>query len=316
LSVEFAPEVLADPIGVVVDLIAERKPGLDRSTITRVVEEIAGGRVKRRRLAQALLDRPDVFTDGCSPAPRAVADLLIALNKVGATEISAPVCAECGKQLRTLQRRGDDWYCGVCGPVREPCGQCGRIRPISTRDRDGQPRCVACPPDGGGDPVELAVDVIAAADAALPTDVAAAAVRLAAPRSGHRHQLAWALQDRPELLTGAGAAAPTRSVLRLIEILCDAEASAIIRPPCPRCGRIIHLQANRREVAVPQLHRQVPRPTLWPVRGGPRGRHPRRARATVVRPLLDHRSRQPRNMRRVRSTSTGAGSTTRRTAVW
>jgi hypothetical protein len=26
----FAPEVLADPIGVVVDLIAERKPGLDR----------------------------------------------------------------------------------------------------------------------------------------------------------------------------------------------------------------------------------------------------------------------------------------------
>jgi hypothetical protein len=45
LSVVFAPEVLADPIGVVVDLIAERKPGLDRSTITRVVEEIAGGRV-------------------------------------------------------------------------------------------------------------------------------------------------------------------------------------------------------------------------------------------------------------------------------
>jgi hypothetical protein len=53
LSVEFAPEVLADRIGVVVGLIAERKPGLDRSTITRVVEEIAGGRVKRRRLAQA-----------------------------------------------------------------------------------------------------------------------------------------------------------------------------------------------------------------------------------------------------------------------
>jgi hypothetical protein len=38
----FAPEVLADPIGVVVDLIGERKPGLDRSTITRIVEEIAG----------------------------------------------------------------------------------------------------------------------------------------------------------------------------------------------------------------------------------------------------------------------------------
>ena len=66
------------------------------------------------------------------PRRRAVGDLLIALNKAGATEISAPVCAECGKHLRTLQRRGDDWYCGVCGPVREPCSECGRIRPIHT----------------------------------------------------------------------------------------------------------------------------------------------------------------------------------------
>ena len=163
----FAPEVLADPIGVVVDLIAERNPGLDRPTITCVVEEIAGGRVKRRRLAQALLERPRVLDDGRSPAPRAVGDLLVALNKAGATRISAPMCAECGKHLRTLQRRGDDWYCGVCGPVRESCGECGRIRPIHTRDRGGKPRCVACPPDGGRNPLELAVDVIAAADAGV-----------------------------------------------------------------------------------------------------------------------------------------------------
>jgi hypothetical protein len=241
LSVVFAPEVLADPIGVVVDLIAERKPGLDRSTITRVVEEIAGGRVKRRRLAQALIDRPPVLNDGRSPAPRAVGDLLVALNRAGAAHISAPMCAECGKDLRTLQRRGDDWYCAVCGPVREPCDECGQIRPIYTRDRDGSPRCAACPPDGGRDPLALAVDVIVTADAALSTDVAGAAVTLAAPRSGHRHQLAWALQDRPDLLTGAGAEAPIRSVLRLIDSLCDAGASAIIRPPCPRCGRIIRL---------------------------------------------------------------------------
>jgi hypothetical protein len=241
LSVEFAPEVLADPIGVVVELIVEREPGLDRCTITRVVEQIAGGRVKRRRLACALLDRPPVLDDGRSPAPRAVGDLLIALNKAGASRISAPVCAGCGKHLRTLQRRDDQWYCGVCGPARQPCGQCGRTRPVATRDRDGQPRCVACPPDGGHDPLQLAVEVITSTDPAVPTDVAAAAVRLAAPRSGHRRQLAWALVQRPELLTGTGAEAPTPSVLRLIEALCNAQAGAIVRPPCPRCGRIIHL---------------------------------------------------------------------------
>jgi hypothetical protein len=31
------------------------------------------------------------------------------------------------------------------------------------------------------------------------------------------------------------------SVLRLIGRLCDAGASGIVRPPCPRCGRVIHL---------------------------------------------------------------------------
>jgi len=39
-----------------------------------------------------------------SPAPRAVADLLIALRAVGATDVSPPTCAECGKQLRTFHR--------------------------------------------------------------------------------------------------------------------------------------------------------------------------------------------------------------------
>lgn len=252
----FAPEVLADPIGVVVDLIAERKPGLDRSTITRVVEEIAGGRVKRRRLAQALLDRPRVLDDGRSPAPRAVGDLLVALNKAGPSHISAPVCAECGKHLRTLQRRGDDWYCAVCGPVREPCGECGRIRLIHMRDRDGKPRCVACPPDGGRDPLELAVDVITAADAALSTDVAGAAVRSAAPRV------------RAPSSACLGVAGPARTAHRRRRRSTETVGPAPYRlpvrrrrardsPPAlpPLWSNHSPAQANRREVAVPQLHR-------------------------------------------------------------
>jgi hypothetical protein len=115
-----APEVLADPIRVVVDLVLEREQGLDRATVTGVVQGVAGGRAKRRSLAQSLLDRPRVLDDGRSPAPRAVGDLLVALNKAGASHISAPVCAECGKHLRTLQRRGDEWYCGVAVQSANP----------------------------------------------------------------------------------------------------------------------------------------------------------------------------------------------------
>ena len=57
--------------------------------------------------------------------------------------------------------------------------------------------------------------VVAAVDPALPAALVTAAVTTAAARAGQRSQLAWALQDQPGLLTGAGARAPVPSVLRL-----------------------------------------------------------------------------------------------------
>jgi hypothetical protein len=112
--------------------------------------------------------------------------------------ISPPACAECGKHLRSYQRRGEDWYCSVCGPVREPCSACGCIRPVNSHDRDGKPRCAQCPP-GGGDPVVLITEVVTSADPSLDTETVTAAVLAAVPRSGQRRPLAWALQDQPGL---------------------------------------------------------------------------------------------------------------------
>jgi len=234
------PEVLADPMGVIVNLVVGQEPTLDRAVITDVVQDVAGGRTKRRRLAQALRDAPTVLTDGRSPAPRAVADLLIALRKAGATHISPPVCAECDKQLRTFQRRGQHWLCAVCGPRREPCVVCGQTRPVNVRDRDGRPRCAKCPPDDG-DPMDLVVDIVTGLDPTLSADAVIAAVMASTSRAGQRHQLSWALQDRPDLLTGAGAEAPVPSVLRLIDNLCDAGTHTITRPACPGCQRVIRL---------------------------------------------------------------------------
>lgn len=238
------PAAVSDPAGVTADLIMDIEAGLDRGEVESVVAGVAGGRAKRRKLARALA-RPAILTDGRSPAPRVVGDLLIALVKAGAQAVSPPVCAECGKILRTLQRRGDDWYCGVCGPIRQPCASCGDIERVHSRDRGGQPRCIRCPPGGGRDPVEIVVEVVMAIDPALPAGVIAAAVNAAAAQAGNRRQLAWSLQDRPGLLTGAGAEAPVPSVLRLIDILCQAGAVHIRRPACPRCGRVITLVKPR-----------------------------------------------------------------------
>jgi hypothetical protein len=243
--VEEISGVISDPIGVIIGLITGIEAGLERSQVEALVAGAVGGRAKRRKLAQALAERPEVLTDGRSPAPRGVGDLLIALVKAGATTISPPICAECGKRLRTLQRRGEDWYCWLCGPIRLACANCGDVERAHSRDRNGQPRCKKCGPgtgaDGGSDPAEIVIEVVTALDPALPPEAITAAVNTAATRAGKRHQLAWAVQDRPGLLTGAGAEAPVPAVLRLIDQLCDAGATEIIRPPCPHCGRVIKL---------------------------------------------------------------------------
>jgi hypothetical protein len=236
----FSPEVLSDPGGTVVAAVCEADPAADRRVVSDVVAAVARGRSTTRRLAQALVDRPSILTNGRSPAPRVAADLLHALRELGVV-VSAPRCTTCAKELATFCRRGQNWYCTPCGRTPQACAACGKMRAVTSRDRDGQPRCGSCPPDHGPDPVETIVGVVAAVEPGVDAGTVRAAVDEITSRAGQRRGLAWALQDRPELLTGAGAQAPVPSVLRLIDALCQAGATRIIRPACPHCGRVVNL---------------------------------------------------------------------------
>lgn len=238
-------EVLADPVGVVCRLVSAREISLDTVAIERVVNTVAPGRSTRRRLARALRDRPALLDDGRSPAPRVVATLLVGLIEAGAVNISPPRCTDCAKALRTFHRRGENWYCTVCGPTPLSCAACGKIRRVGARDRQGRPRCHACPPDDGPDPIEIIREVITAVDPGVAPETVSDAVARVTSRAGQRRQLAWAVEDRPELLTGAGAEAGVPSVLRLIDALCEAGATNIVRPACPHCGRVVTLSKIR-----------------------------------------------------------------------
>lgn len=192
---DLAGDAVADPVGVMVTLIAGASPSLDPGAIRAAVTAVAGGRAKQRRLALALAGRPGILSDGRSPAPRAVGNLLIALVRAGAAETSPPVCAECGKALRTLQRRGEDWYCSVCNEVREPCAACGLTRRVSSRDRAGRPRCWECPDSDGRDPVDVIHGIVTGLDPAAGRETIAGAVRRSAPRPSYQQKLAWALEQ-------------------------------------------------------------------------------------------------------------------------
>jgi hypothetical protein len=231
---------VADPVGVIVSLVTAVDNGLGPDQVREVIAGVVGGRAKSRQVAAALAARSAVLRDGRSPAPRAIADLLIALRKAGAESIAAPRCAECAKPLRTFQRRCQDWYCAVCGPRPEPCSACGEHGRIATRDRAGRPRCQRCPDEDRRDPIALITVQVTALDPAADPQ-AAAAVRQVASRPTHQQRLAWALEGNPVLLTGDGHLAPVPAVLRLIDLLYDSGIIGITRPACPRCRRTVRL---------------------------------------------------------------------------
>lgn len=232
---------VSDPIGLVVDLVVAVERGLTLEQICTVVTAVAGGRAKSRRLAAALADRPGVLADGRSPAPRTIGELLVALRDAGATTVSPPCCAECGKQLRGFHRRGQDWYCAVCGPRPEPCVGCGNTRPVACRDRAGGPRCRQCPDTDDRDPIAVIHKLITELDPLVEADTVAAAVRQCAPRPSYQQKLAWALETQPGLLTGDGHLAPLRAILRLVELLHTAGVAGIVRPACPGCHRVVRI---------------------------------------------------------------------------
>lgn len=105
---------LVDPIGTVVLVVTAVDPTLDPDTVRRIVEQIGGGRAKRRRLATTLVADASVLISGRSPAPKVVGDLLLALRTAGTTTISVPWCTDCGREITSMQRRGEDWYCPPC----------------------------------------------------------------------------------------------------------------------------------------------------------------------------------------------------------
>ncbi len=236
-----AERAVSDPIGLIAELIADVEHTLAAEHVREVVTTVAGGRAKARRLAAALAGRPGVLVDGRSPAPRVVGELLLGLRRAGAQTISPPCCAECGKHLRTFQRRGQHWYCWVCNQPTEPCAGCGNTRAISSRDRSGRARCVNCPDLDGRDPLAVIHQVITELDPHADRDTIAAAVRRCAPRPSYQRRVGWALEAQPGLLTGDGHLAPLRAIPRLIDLLAAANVGGIVRPACPGCRRVVRI---------------------------------------------------------------------------
>ncbi|MEV5691393.1 hypothetical protein [Micromonospora globbae] len=237
------PDLLLPVVEAITRVDPTADPALVRATVAAVV---GGHAAKRRRLAQAIFERPQVLVDGQSPAPSVVGQLLLALRQAGLAQVSAPRCAGCGKGLvRNMWRRGGQWYCSVCAERREPCASCERITKAHSRDRDGRPLCARCTPADGAACLQAVAAAVATADPGIPTQLIEEAVRASAPKPQQLRRLAWAVTERPDLLTGSGHDAPTHTVLLLIDHLRARGATRIHPPSCPGCRRTVALVEYR-----------------------------------------------------------------------
>ena len=222
-------EALLDPVGAVTAAVSAADPGCDQVAVRHIIERVGGGRAKRRRLASALVENPSVLTTGRSPARRVVGDLLLGMRTAGAAKVARPRCAGCDREITTMQRRGERWYCSACFVRPQACAGCGQERQVAFRDRHGRPRCGDCRDQDPGDPNEALIEFVTSIDPDLSAEAVRTAITATVTKAAHLQKLLWALQETPGLLTGEGATAPFPMILRLIP-LCQAVVRQIALP--------------------------------------------------------------------------------------
>lgn len=243
------PRYATDPEAVIEEAVGSVEPALAPELIRSVVRTTFPIGTQRRKLAELLQRDLSWLTEGRSDSPTIVERLIRALREHGAMHVQQPRCWGCG-QARRLVRvlpDGTSRICNTCEGRRRheanPCSVCGRHE-FRARDREGQPRCRFHPPDDGADPMEALCRMIQQLSPNLPAQTVAEVVRAVEPVTARQRKLLWALEERPDLLTGQGAHGPVK-VLHLIAAPQEQGAVNLVTPGCPYCGRNVPLLRTR-----------------------------------------------------------------------
>lgn len=228
---------------LLLDVVAELEPGLNREAILAAIGRACSNRAKRRRLATAVTTEPGVLTSGRPDGPVAVDHLIHELLAHGAQHVQAPICPACGHDKPLSERWNDTRICQPCKLQRrrteQPCEKCGRPNYVG-RDREGRRVCRKCRPGQDVDPVEVLTAQVAHLAPGVAPSALREAIRGIAKAPYDLLKASWEVEDRPGLLTGEGEHGSTL-VIRLIAALIAAGAVGVVAPACPRCSRTVPL---------------------------------------------------------------------------
>ena len=155
------PEALADPIGVIVELVARRRAGnSDRAVIEEAVTSVAGAGPSGASSPRRSQQRPAVLIDGRSPgapggrgsADRAAQGGCRGRSRRRSAPNAARTCAPCSAAART-------GTAASAARSASPAPRAARPRPGELRATGtGSHGARKCPPGGGRDPAEIVVE--------------------------------------------------------------------------------------------------------------------------------------------------------------
>ncbi len=129
----------AEPLDSVLNRAAERvvmqAPSVGLAQAREFVSRATRG-PGLRQLEAHLRAYPDALTSGSSIAPAPVQVLAALLAGAGHEGVRIPACRRCGAQKPLPNRVDGGSICQRCRYLTHlaPCGDCGRNRPINTRD--------------------------------------------------------------------------------------------------------------------------------------------------------------------------------------
>jgi hypothetical protein len=118
-------------------------PSLPRPVVAAAVDAVASHPAVLRDLAAAFRADRQALATGAPPAVGRLAEQLIA---AGATIVSRPSCARCGRTGFPLTRSAEGGVCGRCRrrQLAEACVRCQVVKPVASRDGAGRPVCARC----------------------------------------------------------------------------------------------------------------------------------------------------------------------------
>ncbi|MCI2422880.1 site-specific integrase [Saccharopolyspora sp. K220] len=141
------PDNAGDPLAELVDLVTGMDSALDAEAVLTALGRATVRPAGQRRLAGAVLERPELLTGAGynAPAP-AVLRFIDELVGAGAATIVRPACPVCGEVKALSKLLDNKRVCRNCFALQAAvaCIRCGAVREPAARDDSGQPLCPNC----------------------------------------------------------------------------------------------------------------------------------------------------------------------------